>query len=640
MGKESSRREFLARGAVVVVAGFAPVGVTSLAAQTVGGSRPTSQGRDVGHPDLGRGLVVPQPMRFGDVNVGGELGRRMGQNFGRLQSDIYRPGALWRQTNWKSWPGDFEGRALLADTLLARATGEIPAYYDAMAGAYPKQLNEHGYFGPSLDGHAINEQQLSGHGWYLRALCEVYTYQRANAGAVQSVRPEQTLAMIRAIVRNLALPLRGKYAVYPIDPAIRASAVAPTSPGAVDGHLSGQHGDWTVSSDTGCAFIFLDGLAHAWVVLKGAGAPEAAGLKALIDEAVVRFAAMDLVAVKAQTHASLTAMRALLRLYAVTGDAALLGAAWERFRIYRATAMTATYANTNWFGRPETWTEPCAVIDSFMVATQLWQQTGKASFLEDAHKIWYNGVGRGQRGNGGFGTDTCAGFGTPWTRVRSYEAYFCCTMRGAEGFARAAQYLYFTRPGELTVPFFSDSNATVDVGHGEMKLAQKTEYPYDGKVRIDVVWAGRAAPMTLRLLSPGWVSGQRLTINGAPVSTTVADGFLVAKIAPKIGDVLVLDQQLKVGAVEPVSAVGLPGYFAMAAGPMMLGYNPAIQPADLRSPDPAEMHVARGARLEPAMAGGSWRVAGTNVVLGRINDLNDSNAGPKEACARQVLFRG
>jgi hypothetical protein len=509
-----------------------------------------------------------------------------------------------------------------------------------MVGAYPKQLNERGYFGPLLDVRAINEQQLSGHGWFLRALCEVYTYQRADAGAVQSVRPEQLLAMIRAIVRNLALPLRGKYAVYPIDPAVRASAVAPTSPGAVDGHLSGQHGDWTVSSDTGCAFIFLDGLAHAWVVLKGTGAPEAAPLKALIDEAMARFGQADLVAMKAQTHASLTGMRALLRVQAETGDAKLLSTVRDRYHLYRSTAMTANYANTNWFGRPDSWTEPCAVIDSFMVATQLWQRTGDASYLEDAHRIWFNGVGRGQRGNGGFGTDTCAGFGTPWTRVRSYEAYFCCTMRGGEGFARATQYLYFTRAGELTIPFFSSSDATVDVGHGPMNLAQTTEYPYNGKVRIDVVKAGRTAPMTLRLLAPEWVSGQRLTINGTAVSTTVADGFLVAKIAPKTGDVLVLDQQLKVGAVEPVNAAGLPGYFAVEAGPVMLGYNPAIQPADLRSPDPAEMHVARGAKLEPAMAGGSWRIAGTDVVLGRINDLNGLNAGPKDACARQVLFRG
>jgi hypothetical protein len=291
-----------------------------------------------------------------------------------------------------------------------------------------------------------------------------------------------TLAQIRTIVRNLALPLRGKYAAYPIDPEMRTRAAAPSNPGAVDGHLSGQHGDWVVSSDTGCAFIFLDGIANAWVVLKAANAPEAPALKAVVDEAIARFAEVDLVAIKAQTHASLTATRGLLRIYAETGDAALLQAAQARYQLYRATAMTEHYANTNWFGRPDSWTEPCAIIDSFMVATQLWQHTGDAAYLEDAHLIWFNGVGRGMRANGGFGTDTCPGFGSPFVKVRSYEAYFCCTMRGGEGHARAAQYLYFTRPGELTVPFFSDSQATVDLGTpsapAPITLRQTTGYPY------------------------------------------------------------------------------------------------------------------------------------------------------------------
>ena len=145
-------------------------------------------------------IAAPQPVPLGSITAGGDLGHRTAQNFTRLRADIYQPPLLWRQTNWRSWPGDFEGRALLAVTLLARATGAEPEYLPAMVAAYPAQLNSQGYFGPLLDLHAINEQQLSGHGWYLRALCEYYDWKREPA----------TLDQIRAIVRNLALPLRGK----------------------------------------------------------------------------------------------------------------------------------------------------------------------------------------------------------------------------------------------------------------------------------------------------------------------------------------------------------------------------------------------------------------------------------------------
>ena len=39
--------------------------------------------------------------------------------------------------------------------------------------------------------------------------------------------------------------------------------------------------------------------------------------------------------------------------------------------------MTATYENYNWFGNghKETWTEPCAVVDSLILALELYRLT-------------------------------------------------------------------------------------------------------------------------------------------------------------------------------------------------------------------------------------------------------------------------
>jgi hypothetical protein len=615
-GNNCTRRVFLAQGAATVALSGTSVGRAVLAEATK-----STQ-------------AVPRPVSFGGITVGGDLAHRARQNFTRLQSPLYRPPQLFKGQNVLSWPGDFEGRALLAITLLSRATGEEPEYFPAMVAEYRNHLNPQGYFGPALDLHAINEQQLSGHGWTLRGLCEYYEWKR----------DPQTLAQIRTVVRNLALPLRGSYAQYPIDPELRTRAAAPTNPGAVDGQLNGQHGDWAVSSDTGCAFIFLDGIAHAWVVLKAAGDGDAAALKELIDEAVGRYQQVDLVAIKAQTHASLTGMRALLRLYGETGDAKLLHAVEERYRLYRTTAMTAHYANTNWFGRTDSWTEPCAIIDSFMVATQLWQHTGDAATLEDAHLIWFNGVGRGLRGNGGFGTDTCAGYGSAWVKVRSYEANFCCTLRGGEGHARAAQCLYFAREGELTVPFYGDSQATVDVGSASkpwpITLRQSAAYPYPGPVRIEVVASSVRTPITLRLFAPSWTSNHRLSLNGRAVHAPVDNGFVTARLSPKAGDVYQFDFGLRVGAREPVNPVAMPGYYTFQAGPLLLGYKPAADAAaTLRSPDPAEVHVPRTTTLTATKSPGGYIVSGTELSLSPINDLNDLSATPRDPCPRQILFR-
>jgi hypothetical protein len=601
----------------------------------------------------------PQPAPLGAALAHGDLSHRTTQNFTRLQDDIYRAPLVFRQTNWQSWPGDFEGRALLAVTLLSRATGNTPDYFPAMVAAYPAQLNPQGYFGPSLDLHAINEQQLSGHGWFLRGLCEYYEWKRDPA----------TLLQIRAIIRNLALPLAGKYAVYPIDPELRTQAAAPQNPGAIDGHLSGQHGVWAVSSDTGCAFIFLDGLAHAWVVLKAANAPEAPALKSLIDEAIARFLQVDLVAIKAQTHATLTAVRALLRVYNETADPALLTAAQARYHLYRTTAMTEHYANTNWFGRPDSWTEPCAIIDSFMVATQLWQHTADPAYLEDAHLIWFNGVGRGLRNNGGFGTDTCAGYKSAFVRVRSYEAYFCCTMRGGEGHARAAQYLYFTRPAhsgkptEITVPFYSNSDAHLVIGDenapAQIFLRQTTTYPYDGSVRIEVVGEGSESnraeashpPVTLRLFAPRWTANHHLTHNQQPIPATIERGFLIARLTLQSGDILNLDFTHRIAPRDPISATAQPGSYVFMNGPLILGHTPPESPtATLRSPDRAEVDLPRNAQIRTYPADppvplndpiGSVRylTPDADILLSPIDSLYLTPASHTDPCPRQIIFR-
>ena len=90
-GGNGTRREFIARGAATVVAGFMPGAVTNLMAQRTGNAMPTSQKRDAGRASS----IVPQPLQFGEITAGGDLAHRSAQNFTRLQSPIYRPPRLF-----------------------------------------------------------------------------------------------------------------------------------------------------------------------------------------------------------------------------------------------------------------------------------------------------------------------------------------------------------------------------------------------------------------------------------------------------------------------------------------------------------------------------------------------------------------
>ena len=546
------------------------------------------------------------PASFEGIEIAGDLAQRAGQNYDRLESDIYRPPLVFDNPVGSSntWPGDWEGRAVLGLTLLSRSTHREARYLDDILRLYPRQMNRQGYFGPLLDPKAVDEQQLSGHGWVLRGLCEYCEWKH----------DERVLEMIDKVVRNLALPTRGQHSSYPIDPALRSHR------GGAAGEIVAQVGNWKLSSDIGCDFIFLDGVTHAYQVCGGSD------LKSLIDEMTARFLEVDLIAVKAQTHATLTGLRALLRHYENSHDPRLLDAVRQRYELYRSQAMTETYANFNWFERPE-WTEPCAIIDSFIVAVRLWRHTGDPAYLEDAHLIYFNGMEAGQRNNGGYGCDTCAGAHDPYLAVNIFEAYWCCTMRGGEGNARAIESTYFSRPGELTLPFFHNSKAALQVGEGAVTLRQTTGYPYKGTVKLEVISSSLIRPVRVRCFAPSWTTSHRLLFNGKDVPVHANNGFVESHHPLRAGDTMTLSFDLVTGARDTFNPRSIQGYHAFHSGPLMLGYE-----------GPSEIIVPRDSELIPDEPG-IFTAKATGARLTRINNLNMLKVSEKDPCRRQVLFR-
>ena len=140
-----------------------------------------------------------------------------------------------------------------------------------------------------------------------------------------------------------------------------------------------------------------------------------------------------------QTHATLSATRGVLRMYSVTKKVEYLEAAVKIFDIYVNNGMTENYANFNWFSRSDSWTEPCAIVDSWICAFELFKFTDNYFYISLANKIYRNALCYAERVNGGFGCDKCVTpsqkFLMPNGGANLTEAFWCCTMRGAEGLA-------------------------------------------------------------------------------------------------------------------------------------------------------------------------------------------------------------
>jgi hypothetical protein len=547
----------------------------------------------------------PQPIPFDRIQIQGELEARIDKNFDRLEAEKYQPDHLFLTVKQSgNWPGDTEGRTILGLIMDAQAAHRPPKYLDAIFQIWPAKVNAQGYFGEITLPRIVDEQQLAGHGWVLRGLCEYYLWKH----------DERCLVWINRIVDNLVLPTRDFQGEYPIDPKDRVPG------GGESGTISRRIGDWLVSTDVGCDFIFLDGVIQAYEIT------HRAALRPLIETMIHRFLQIDLCGIKAQTHASLTGLRALLRYYEINRDPSLLAAVVSRFELYQHYGMTENYENYNWFERPLS-TEPCAVVDSYMVATALWRWTGNPDYLALSEKIYYNALCYEQRANGGFGTQKCSGSGTTDVAVSTQEAYWCCTMRGGEGLSRVAQSLCFTSPASAWFVHFNDAQIALDFGaHGELRVAEQTQYPFSEHVRFQVLTNTLDFTPKLRWFAPSWFAQPQLRVNDQPVPTYLDQGFVVLDQPLRAGDVVEYRFKLRSGKMPTEGFLTDPGYEKIYYGPLLLGCSPAPRVA---LPDHCELL---------RLSGHEFRISGVPMKFTPVYHLMSPDITAAAHARTQILF--
>jgi len=578
-------------------------------------------------------IDVPQPAGYADVHVYGELKNRLKLNFDRLEESKYQPSHLFLSMQESGgWPGDTEGRTILALVEDARSTRRQPRYLKEIIRQLPAHLNASGYMGPVIE-RQLNEQQLSGNGWMMRGLAAYADWQKE----LQQIAPQYydaegvqiALRTLKSTVRSLYLPNLDLYGRYPVSLGKR-----PKNAGGASGTTVTTQNGWQLSTDIGCVFIGLDGLVDAYRVLHeqapadGLTAAESKDVCQVIETLISKFEAMDLLAVKAQTHASLTAMRALIRYAELTGKTRYIALARKRYDLYLHNGMTENYENYNWFGRLDSWTEPCAIVDSYLLALKLWQHTLDGRYLSLAERIYYNGLCHTQRRNGGFGLDNCPGLAshTPLLQVHMPEAHWCCTMRGAEGLSEASRSLVFQRHNEIWLTAIRESEMTIRLEGGAFKFGVSTSYPYVASTRVDIS-SNDAGLVTLHLPVPQWVKSFKLMVNEKVINAKAENGFVTVKRKFETNDRVAIIYYYDVSeepAINPRNtARGARRYFF---GPFQLG---------CKTDSPVEMPQNPRWRREGAL---HWYVDGTQLDLTPVyHEMNQHIWAPGSG-KQQILF--
>ncbi|MBD8067886.1 glycoside hydrolase family 127 protein [Bacillus sp. PS06] len=89
----------------------------------------------------------------------------------------------------------------------------------------------------------------------------------------------------------------------------------------------------------------------------------------------------------------------------------------------------------------------------------------------------------------------------------------CCPPNLARLIASIGHYIYSQKEKELFVHLYMGNETTVEVEGKPVKLIQKTEYPWDGNVSIQVT-PEMDQTFTLAVRIPGWAKGTIIKVNG------------------------------------------------------------------------------------------------------------------------------
>ena len=89
----------------------------------------------------------------------------------------------------------------------------------------------------------------------------------------------------------------------------------------------------------------------------------------------------------------------------------------------------------------------------------------------------------------------------------------CCPPNLARLIASIGHYIYSQKEKELFVHLYMGNETTVEVDGTQVQVIQKTDYPWDGNVSIQIN-PEKEQVFTLALRIPGWAKGATVKING------------------------------------------------------------------------------------------------------------------------------
>lgn len=218
--------------------------------------------------------------------------------------------------------------------------------------------------------------------------------------------------------------------------------------------------------------------------------------------------------------------------------------------------------------------ETCAAIANAMWNHRMFLLHGDAKYMDIVERVLYNGFlsGISLSGDHFFYVNPLAWDGEYAfnRRLVGRQPWFdcsCCPSNVVRFLPSLPGYMYATSEDALYINLFIGGRATVDLPSCPVTVTQTTDYPWDGRIVLDIE---PAAPQTfaLHLRIPGWARNEtvpsdlyryddeldpyadvRLRLNGEPLPIATDKGYVVVERTWQPGDRIELDLPLFVRRV-------------------------------------------------------------------------------------------
>jgi uncharacterized protein len=275
-------------------------------------------------------------------------------------------------------------------------------------------------------------------------------------------------------------------------------------------------------------------------------------------------------------------------LHLETGEAALLDVLQARWRdmverkMYLTGGLGAHHMDEA-FGDPyelppdRCYGETCAAIASLHWNWRMLLVTGEARFADLFERALYNGFNAGLSLDGrGYSyvnplhvRDQHRG-----TVRQPWFACACCPPNVMRTLASLHHYLATSDDGGVQIHQYASGR----IQAGGAELAVGTDYPWDGRIEIEIAATGEA-PWALDLRVPAWAAGARLAVNDDELEPP-APGYARVERAWRAGDRVTLELPLEPRLTAPHPRVdAVRGCLAIERGPVVYCVEEADAPA-------------------------------------------------------------